>query len=772
MLVTKRNNERVEFDQTKIELAVEKAMISVISKTEKSIDTKKTKETSLTIATEVRHRLGNINFVDIELIQDTVEEVLMDLDHHQVAKAYILYRENHKTIREKSNTTSAKLALLGARANMTESQDTRLEVLAAASAAQFNNEPIRQFVYKRTYARWIKELGRREFWQETVTRFLNFIKSKCGDKLSDQDYHDIFDAIFEMKVSASMRLLQFAGPAADRCNVCIYNCSFSTPSTFKDFADILYLSCSGVGVGFSCEKVNVDLLPEIQPEKPNTIFEYIIEDTKEGWADALEFCMEKSFEGAVVDFDYSSLRPKGARCYTSGGRSSGPGPLKELLKFVSNLINERRATGNTKLSCLNVHDIVCKIGEAIAAGGTRRSALISISDLDDQDMRGCKNGPIWQTNPQRYMSNNSAAYNVKPPQVVFMKEWLALIESKNGERGIVNRSNLDKILPQRRVDFLGDKIKHMGTNPCSEVVLQPFQFCNLTEVICRSDDTEESLNEKIRVASMIGTIQSSLSDFKYIDPKWKKNQDDERLLGVSLTGIYDCPILDTPGILTSLKEKTIATNIEYAAKLGINASTATTSIKPSGSVSQMVNSASGIHPRFSKFYIRRIRISANDPLLAMMRSQGYEAVPEVGQTEENASTFVLSFPVKSPENAITVDQVSSLQQLEHWKKYKKEFVEHSISITVYVKPDEWIQTAKFVWDNWNDIIGLSFLPYDDHIYELAPYENITEDEYNKMISVAPHNKGIDFLKLLDFEKEDQTDIKKTVACSGGLCDLI
>ena len=730
---------------------------------------------------------------------------------------------------------------------------------------------------------------------------------------------------------------------------------------------------------------------------------------------------------------------------TSGGRSSGPDPLKELHQFIHETIKARRESGNSRLSTLNVHDIICKIGQIVVAGGVRRciakgqkvdvmeaagektykeiqdinigdlvktingwkkvvafveqgvqevikivhsgrfeplictpnhrvavfnnpddakdfiwknagdlteddilgfptddgaislvhilefqeagetetydievednhnfvcsgvlvhnSALISISDLDDQEMRDCKNGPIWVNNSQRYLSNNSAAYNVKPSQIQFMKEWIALAESGTGERGIMNRSGLKKVIPKRRIDFLGEKINHVGMNPCvtadtpimtvdgykpvskligktsklvvdkkevettdygffkkgrelvykvvtsegkfikcssshklhvltsntpalewmelknikvgdkiritsdnnfckyddiksitsldeqdiydctinhpdihwydsngilshncGEIVMQPFQFCNLTEVVCRSDDTKESLFRKVSIATIMGTIQSSLSDFKYIEDKWKKNQDDERLLGVSLTGIMDCPALNEPRILEYLKNQCIACNQEYANFLGINPSNSITCVKPSGSVSQMVNSSSGIHPRFAPYYIRRVRISDDDPLLKMMKAQGYQT----HRAPEAANTSVLEFPVKSPDNAITVNDTDTIQQLETWKRFKKNWTEHNPSVTIYVKPDEWLETGKWVWDNWDDVLGISFFPKSEHVYEMAPYEAITKEEYESRLKSL---KKVNFAELVNFELEDATEVKKEVACAGGVCEL-
>jgi len=1111
MEIVKRSGEVVLFDSEKILNAIQKALTSSQESTDVLTH-------SQNVCQDVLSGLENKTYT-VEEIQDKVETSLMDNHLYKTAKCYILYRDEHNKNREQNRITK------------------ELQVLADNCSEYFNHDPLREFVFSRTYAKWIPQKERRELWTETVERYINFIRSKCGDKLHPDIYTRIQKALLNMEVMPSMRLLQFAGAAADRCNVCVYNCSFSAPESFKDLADIMYLSMSGTGVGFSVEKYNVNKFPEfsVPLESPTHKF-YTIEDSKQGWCDSLIECLIAEFAGNKITFDYSKLRPKGARLMTSGGRSSGPDPLKELHQFIHETIKTRRESGNSRLSTLNVHDIICKIGQIVVAGGVRRSALISISDLDDQEMRDCKNGPIWVNNSQRYLSNNSAAYNVKPSQIQFMKEWIALAESRTGERGIVNRSGLKRVLPKRRVDFLGEKINHVGMNPCvtadtwvqttsgprqvheligvkthlyvngeshltesegffetgtkdvyelktkkgftlkltdnhkiltyekknrnskiiqewkelkdfkigekisfsnhrsgntwpgtggtfeegwligqivgdggilksksdkrnhmgyvrfwgetskmmadialeytkshvnhrsdlkivynkqnktnqimcvglyklcekygitleknfteitertssdfqrglirgffdadgsvqgtnktgysirlgqsnlprlytiqrmllrlgimsivyenrspirkkmmpdgnggykeynlqaqheliiakdnicwymdligfhepaktkkandniknritpqkkeyfwdsiksitklgmekvydvtvsdvhefcangirchncSEIILQPFQFCNLTEVVCRSDDTKESLFRKVCIATIMGTIQSSLSDFKYIEDKWKKNQDDERLLGVSLTGIMDCPALNEPGILEYLKNQCIVCNEEYANFLGINTSNSITCVKPSGSVSQMVNSSSGIHPRFAPYYIRRVRISDDDPLLKMMKAQGYQT----HRAPEAANTSVLEFPVKSPDNAITVNDTDTIQQLETWKRFKKSWTEHNPSVTIYVKPDEWLETGKWVWDNWDDVLGISFFPKSEHIYEMAPYEAITKEEYESRLKSL---KKVNFAELVNFEFEDATEVKKEIACAGGVCEL-
>tara|TARA_R110001599_G_scaffold302056_2_gene507744 strand:- start:33396 stop:37352 length:3957 start_codon:yes stop_codon:yes gene_type:complete len=1308
--VLKRNGNKDIFDLTKIKDAIIKAMKAC--KINDNVE-----EKAREVSKKVYEKIDGPEIIDIENIQDNVEDTLMDFGFHDVAKAYILYRFEHMQIREANHVDSTKTL------NHSIHIDENLKALADASSKQFDYDVMRELVFIRTYARWKKNEKRREFWQETVERLVEFVRSKIGDKLSEKDYHDIFDYVFQQKVMPSMRLLQFAGPAAERCNVCIYNCAFSAPESFKDLADIMYLSMSGTGVGFSVEKENVDRFPQISLESyPEEVVHHTVKDSKEGWCDSLQLVLKESFAGRNVAFNYRELRPKGARLVTSGGRSSGPEPLKDLHRFIKDMINQKRREKIRKLSPLNVHDIICKIGQIVIAGGTRRciakgskvitesgsykniedikigdrvlsgdgnwsdvtntmeqgiqkvirihhqegtidvtpnhrvatypikdcepvwknaedlstddtlgfpqvnkigtwekasfpnfvyvkpphsstckniiipkldvnmawfignfqgdgcvhltsksgqlsvavygededmkdlvveqferfgvnvriqqpskkdncykicvkskqlavffhehvkqsktsmkvpdfiknaspkikgafvqglmdadgsvktrpvnvvttiykdyayeiqaillsmtimtrikinyvnkeknpkwqdkyqvnlinpydkrnfqyitsnvgfkrfeiskpqynngwklsqitsdesfekptgwykkvnqsnadgnipidtlrqfdiktdiipikiksiekldeevetydievenshnfvcnsilvhnSALLGLSDLSDHEIRDCKSGQFWINNPQRSLANNSTAYNCQPSQIEFMSEWIAIAKSGTGEPGIWNRSGLREVMHQRRVEYLGDKIDKMGCNPCvtidtkimcpngyqkvadliggkqlllingkkyettehgfwksghelvyelitescrlkctaahslikfdpkrnfatfwmelkdlkpgdligvanhhghmakyekiisinplneqdvydctidsneiheydsngirshncAEVILQSFQFCNLTEVVCRSDDTEEDLAQKIRVAAIIGTIQSSFSDYKYIESKWKDNQDAERLLGVSLTGVYDCPILrkenDGDATLRMLRDLSIEVNSIYAEKLGINASHAVTVNKPSGSVSQMVNSSSGIHPRYSKYYIRRIRIAAHDPLLELMRSEGYDCKPENNQVEPNVNTYVLSFPVASPEGAITTNDVSTIEQLENWKRFKLNYTEHNPSVTIHVKSDEWLETGKWVWDNWKYVTGIAFLPYSDHIYEQAPYEEITKEQYEEMKSNLKH---VDFTRLMEFEKEDNTDVKKELACVGGACEL-
>jgi ribonucleoside-diphosphate reductase alpha chain len=476
--------------------------------------------------------------------------------------------------------------------------------------------------------------------------------------------------------------------------------------------------------------------------------------------------MKTWFDGNTVDFDLSLLRPAGARLKIMGGKSSGPQPLIDLLSFTKERILRRQGR---HLRNIDAHDIICKIGECVVAGGVRRSAMISLSDLDDEMIRDSKKGQFYISEGQRMLANNSAVYLSKPSTTEFLDEWVALMKSGSGERGIFNRGGLSGTLPKRRLDqFKGGIYPAWGTNPCGEIILQSKQFCNLSEVIARADDTEESLLKKIRIATIIGTYQSTLTYFPYLSKEWKKNCEKERLLGVSITGQWDCELVRNGDILEKMKRMAIETNKKYAKRFGVEQSTCITCVKPSGTVSQTVDCASGMHPRHAPYYIRRVRISATDALFKMLKDQGVPFCPEVGQTLENASTFVLEFPVKAPEGAICKDDVDAIAQLEHWKIVKQHFTEHNPSVTVSVSDDEWLKVANWVYQNWDLVGGLSFLPRSNHVYQLAPYESITKEKYEEM---KKRLGDLDFSKIVTYEKEDETEVKKELACVGGLCEI-
>lgn len=632
-------------------------------------------------------------------------------------------------------------------------------------SATFPNA-LSEFVYTRTYSRWLEEQGRRENWEETVTRLVNFYKEITSNKLTQKNYEDIHDFVINFKSMPSMRLLWTAGEAVKRSGVAAFNCSYLTMDKISSFSEMFYILLVGCGVGYSVESKFVEKLPEIKHAN-NQSKNIVFEDSKEGWAKGLLECCEAWWDGFDVTWDLSGIRKRGSKLKTFGGRASGPEPLNSCLLYFKNMLVRHRGR---KLSSLNVSDLSNMIAQSVVVGGVRRSSQISLSDLYDQGMRNAKQGQFWINEPQRSMSNNSAVYDHKPSSVEFMKEWISLAESGTGERGIFNRSNLKELLPKRR-SKTKKILESMGVNPCSEIILRDRGLCNLTEVVVRAEDDINTVMEKIKIATIMGTIQSMITNYGYLhelNPDWKKNAEEERLLGVSLTGQMDNPKLLTPENLQMFRDYAIGINAEYSQKLGINRSAAVTAVKPSGTVSQLVDSASGFHPRFSKYYIRRVRISSSDPLFKMMRDQGVKFNPEVGQSEYDANTWVCSFPIKAPENAITVDDVTAIEQLDQWLKLKQNFTEHTVSATIYVADDEWLKVGSWVYEHFDDVTGLSFLPKTNHIYELAPYEKIDEKTYNKL---KQEEVIIDYSKLSNYEKDDEGEGAFAKSCEGDKCEI-
>lgn len=751
--IQKRDGSVVPFDTQKIVTAIHKAMLASGegSLREAEMVANKVYADALQITKKYRNFIPNV-----EGIQDSVEKELILSEYVKTAKAYILYRDNRAKLRARGLSIPAKV-----------------RKLAEESKKYFRNS-LGEFIYYRTYSRWIPEENRRETWIETVDRYVEFMKENLGDKLKDSEYQEIRRAILNQEAMPSMRLLQFAGKAARATNVCSYNCSYLAPASFQDFAEIMYISMCGTGTGWSVESDNIEKLPQIQRQTGKKLPAYVVPDSKEGWADALSFGMKTWADGKDVEFDFSLLRPAGARLYTMGGKSSGPEPLREVLAFARSKILTRQGK---RLRPIDAHDIICKIGECVVAGGVRRSAMISLSDLEDNDIRDAKKGQFWNTNPQRMLANNSAVYNEKPTNEQFMEEWIALMLSGSGERGIFNRGGLAKTLPQRRLEVLKEKgivsedgriAGIIGTNPCGEIILQSKQFCNLSEVVAREEDTLLTLKRKIRIASILGTYQATLTRFPYLGNEWKENCEREALLGVSITGQWDSPAVRNPEALRELKLEAIKTNKQYAKRFGINESTCITCIKPSGNLSQTVDCSSGVHPRHSKYYIRRVRIAATDSLFKMLRDQGAPYHPEVGQTMENATTFVVDFPVKSPKSSVFKNDQTAIEQLEYWKIVKENFTEHNPSTTISIGQDEWIEVANWLYKNWEIIGGLSFLPRDNHVYQLPPYEEITEKQYDEMMKLFEH---IDFGKIVTYEAVDETEIKKEFACVAGICEI-
>jgi ribonucleoside-triphosphate reductase len=751
--VEKRDGRVVPFEFDKLVSAIHKAMIAAAEGSEED-------------ATLVAHSVaGNIarfakkykNFLPtVEGIQDDIEKQLMLNDFTATAKAYILYRDKRAQMRSQEVEIPAEV-----------------RAMAEESKKYFNGNQLGEFVYLRTYAKWMPEEGRRETWIETVDRYMNFMKENLGTKFTAKEYAELREAILKQEIMPSMRLMQFAGDPARRCNVAAYNCSYIAPSKLQDFAEIMYISMCGTGVGYSVESANIQALPQIAYQTGDKLPTHVVKDSKEGWCDALTLGLTTWFDGKDVEFDFSQVRPAGARLKTMGGKASGPEPLRNLLAFSREVILSRQGR---RLRNIDAHDVICKIGECVVAGGVRRSAMISLSDLDDELVRDAKKGQFYMTDPHRAIANNSAVYHEKPSNAEFMDEWVALMKSGTGERGIFNRGALISQLPERRIEYWektgyvknGRIAGPAGTNPCGEIILKSKQFCNLTEVVAREYDTTESLVRKARLATMLGTYQSTLVNLGYLSKEWTDNCKAERLLGVSITGQWDSKAARDAKNLELMRKETIKVNKKYAERFGINQSTAITCVKPSGTVSQTLGVASGMHPRHAPYYIRRIRISATDSLFKMLKDQGVPYYPEVGQVEETANTFVLEFPVKSPEGAVCKDDVSALDQLEHWKMVKTSYTEHNPSVTISVGDDEWISVANWVYENWDIVGGLSFLPRSNHVYRLAPYEPITKAVYEEMASRLQH---IDFGKLYAYERTDETEMKRELACVSGVCEI-
>jgi ribonucleoside-diphosphate reductase alpha chain len=647
----------------------------------------------------------------------------------------------------------------------------------------FFSHPSQEFVYYRTYSRWIDESRRRETWPETVSRVVNFLKEECGSKVPDEVFEHIHKSILAFDVMPSMRLVWSAGPAARRDNLTIYNCAFTPLDSVEAFAECLYILMCGTGVGFSVEKKYVERLPKVPQIVSKLKKKYIVSDDKSGWADSLKVLMEYLYNGIDVEMDYSKIRPKGSRLKVMGGRASGPDPLQTLHCFVRETFIKAQGRNLTPLEC---HDIANQIAEIVVAGGVRRSSQISLSDLEDAEMRNAK---VWPFPLRRAMANNSAVYYSKPSEADFWEEWTALKNSGSGERGIFNLGSAQAQAPARR-----DASKIIGTNPCAEISLRGSGLCNLSEVVIKPTDSRETLLSKVETATWIGVLQSTLTYFPYLSDEWRLNCEEERLLGVSLTGQMDAPHLLTEDLLSEMKALAQSVAKNASEIIGIKMPAAITCVKPSGTVSQLVNSSSGMHCRYAPYYIRRYRISATDPLLRCLKSQGVVFTPENGQskdswekaketgvidfcpiykhneewTEDKVVTWVVSFPIAAPDDSLKVKDMNALQQLEHYKKIQTNWCEHNASMTVYVKENEWELVGKWVYDNWQLVNGLSFLPFDGGKYEQAPYEEISKEEYDRLTLSFPK---IDLTNLSLFEEGDETEGAKSYACVGGACEI-
>jgi len=639
-----------------------------------------------------------------------------------------------------------------------------------------------EYIHLSRYARWDYDLGRRETWDETVGRYFNFftewLEKKHDYKLENGQRIELENSVKELKVMPSMRCLMTAGPALEKENVAGYNCAYIKVDSPRSFDEILYVLMNGTGVGFSVEQEHTNQLPAVPEELYDTDTVVVVTDSKLGWAKAFKELVSLLYGGLIPKWDVSKVREAGAPLKTFGGRASGPAPLVDLFKFT---INTFKNSLGRKLHPIECHDIVCKTAEIVVVGGVRRSALISLSNLNDREMRFAKHGEWHTHNVQRALSNNSVNYKEKPDVGTFMREWLSLYDSKSGERGIYNGMSAKKTVEQLNEKYKDEDGKFItrriaredfGTNPCSEIILRSREFCNLSECVVRREDTRESLKEKVRTAAILGTFQSTLTNFRYLSREWKKNCDEERLLGVSLTGIMDSPLTNgskkgLDKLLEELRTVAYETNKEWADKLGIPVSAAITCVKPSGTVSQLVDSASGIHARHNPYYIRTVRADNKDPLCKLMKNMGFPNEIDVTKPEH---TTVFSFPMKAPKGAVCRMDMTALEQLELWKVYAKSWCEHKPSVTISVKEDEWVEVAAWVYDHFDSISGISFLPFSEHAYRQAPYQDCTEEEYKETLKTMP--KNVDWAKLSKYESQDYTIASQEMACTAGGCEII
>ena len=631
--------------------------------------------------------------------------------------------------------------------------------------------PYGSFISKSRYSRWIPELNRRETWEETVSRYCDYMQARMDDRypgvFGKMFWRKAHRAILNLEVMPSMRGLMTAGAALDNAEVAIYNCSAVALEDVRSLDEMVYILCCGTGSGFSVERKFVDNLPPIPANLEQVSDVVKVEDSKEGWADAYRQYLDHLYNGRIPVLDITGVRNAGARLKTFGGRASGPQPLVDLIDFT---IEKFREAAGRKMKPIEVHDIACKIGDVVVSGGVRRSALISLSDLDDYDMAKAKTGAWWEANGQRALANNSAVYESKPSIGEFLQEWGSLYESKSGERGIFNREVFasNKRAPRR------EHGKAILTNPCSEIALRSEEFCNLTEVVVKESDTLETLLDKVEIATALGTIQTTFTDFKYLRPSWKKNVEDERLLGVSLTGVFGNELMSgvqgkraLKTALTELRLNAIAVNKDLSAKLGINQSVAITCNKPSGTVSQLTDSSSGVHPWHSQHYIRSVRCDNKDAITTLLKESGVPWEPDITKPEQ---VTVFYFPIKAPKNAITRDQLTAIEHLDIWLMYKKYWCEHNPSVTISVKEDEWISVANWVYENWEEVGGVSFLPYSEHTYKQAPYQECSESTYNQWLLDSPHS--VDWSDLVLYETEDETTGSRTLACTAGNCEVV
>ncbi|MBR9998069.1 MAG: hypothetical protein KFF73_03815 [Cyclobacteriaceae bacterium] len=734
--IVKRDGRKVPFDITRIENAIFRCF--------RSLDRPEQK------AEKKAHDLANqaLNIVSakydvptVENIQDIVEMVLQASEEFEAAKRYILYRAEH--------------------AKMRQERPVPEEVKKAFNESDiYFPTQLQKFQFYDKYSRFNWELGRRETWVETVDRAVNFLKELSEFRLPKTTYERIRKGILEMNVMPSMRLLAMAGPAARRNNISIYNCSYMPVDGIQSFVEAMIISMSGCGVGYSVEGEYVEKFPRIKRQKNEPHINFVIEDSTEGWGEALKVGMETWFSGRDIHFNYSLIREAGAVLRVKGGRASGPEPLKSMLEFVRSRMLQRQGSF---LRPIDAHDIMCSVGQAAVSGGVRRTAMIALFDYDDHEMKHCKDGDFWIKNNQRWNANNSAVWPERElTQSEVAKYVLDIVNSERGEPGIFNRHAAVETKPERR------KPAKFGTNPCGEIVLRPFQFCNLSVAVARAEDTFEDLREKVELATIIGTIQSMATYFPGLRPEWKNNCAEERLLGVDINGQLDCPLVQAQDVQIMLQQIAIETNKNYARALGINQSAAVTCVKPSGNSSQLLNCSPGIHARWSDYYVRNVRVGTHTPVYKVLNNAGVPMDPENGQKKENANTYVVHFPMKSPEGAITRNTRTAMEQLEYWLQVKMNYTEHNPSVTITYKPDEVLDIIKWVWENQDKIGGITFLPAFDAKFDQMPYEEISKELFDSLVEKFPN---IDFSKIYRYEEEDYTTAAQEIACMSGNCDM-
>ena len=731
--VIKRDGRRMEFDQSKIKYAIERCFASFQREPNVPLE-----ELVIQVVNLVSIKYPNPH---VEQIQDAVETVLQAVGEYEAAKHYILYRAQHAKLREtRPIPESVRQAFV--------------------DSDQYFPTAIQKFQFYDKYSRFNYLLGRRETWVETVDRALDFLKKLSQNKLDQQVYEKIRLFILEMKALPSMRLLAMAGEAASRNNMAIYNCSYLTVDSLDAFAEALLISMAGCGVGFSVEKQYVENLPRVKRQKAGSKPEkFLIEDSAEGWGESLRQGLDNWFSGKDLSFDYSLIRSAGAPLKIKGGRASGPEPLRKMLDFARSKVLSRQGGF---LRPIDAHDLMCAVGDAVVSGGVRRTAMISLFDFDDQEMRVCKSGDNIRGNEQRWNANNSAVWPDRElSQTEVAKFVIDADESRRGEPGIFSRFAALNTIPERR------KPAEFGCNPCGEIILRPFEFCNLSIVVARKEDDFESLEEKVEVATIIGTIQSLATNFPGLRPQWKKNCEEERLLGVDINGQMDCVASRDEDNMRKLKQVSKETNEKYAKIFGINQSVAITCVKPSGNSAQLLNCSSGVHARWSEYYIRNIRVGAHTPIFKVLKDAGVPMDPENNQSQETATTWVAHFPVKSPDGAITRKDISAIEQLKYWLKSKTNWTEHNPSVTVTYSPDEIFDIAKWLWQHQSMIGGLTLLPAFDAQYDQMPYVEISREEYERLVAMFPE---IDFSKIYRYEEKDLTTVAQEVACLGGICE--